>query len=41
MVKISANEKVILEVLNSCNRHIVKYGFRTRNIKDLKKVIEG
>ncbi len=33
-------EEVIKEVIESCNRHIKKYGFRSRSVKDLRKIIE-
>jgi hypothetical protein len=34
-------EEVIKEVIDSCNRHIKKYGFRKRSTADLRKIIEG
>ena len=34
-------EEVIKEVIESCNRHIKKYGFRSRSVKDLRKKIEA
>ena len=34
-------EEVIKEVIESCNRHIKKYGFRSRSTKELRKIIEG
>lgn len=34
-------EEVVKEVIESCNRHIKKYGFRNRNVKDLRKKIEA
>jgi len=34
-------EEVIREVIESCNRHIKKYGFRSRSTKDLRKIIEA
>ena len=34
-------EDVIKEVIASCNRHIKKYGFRSRTTKDLRKLIEA
>jgi hypothetical protein len=33
-------EDVIKEVIDSCDKHIKKYGFRTRTINDLRKSIE-
>lgn len=34
-------EEVIREVIESCDRHIKKYGFRSRSVKDLRKIIEA
>jgi hypothetical protein len=34
-------EDVIKEVIASCDRHIKKYGFRSRTTKDLRKLIEA
>jgi hypothetical protein len=34
-------EEIIKEVIESCNRHIKKYGFRSRSAKDLRKIIEA
>jgi len=34
-------EEVIKEVIESCNRHIKKYGFRKMNIKELDKICRG
>ncbi len=34
-------EEVIKEVIASCDRHIKKYGFRSRTTKDLRKLIEA
>ncbi|HLC36987.1 MAG TPA: hypothetical protein VJK05_05275 [archaeon] len=34
-------EEVIREVIESCDRHIRKYGFRSRSVKDLRKIIEA
>ena len=33
-------KKVLKSVIESCNNHIKKNGFRSRTIKDLKKEIE-
>ena len=30
-------DKVVREVIESCERHIKKYGFRSRSIKELRK----
>lgn len=34
-------EEIIKDVIESCNYHIKKEGFKSRTIKDLKKEIEG
>lgn len=34
-------DEVIREVINSTEKHIKKYGFRSRSVKDLRKIIEG
>jgi len=34
-------EEVIREVIESCERHIKKYGFRSRTVADLRKIIEA
>jgi hypothetical protein len=34
-------DEVIREVIESCERHIKKYGFRSRSVKELRKKIEG
>ena len=34
-------EEVVKEVIESCNRHIKKYGFRSRTLNDLRKKLEG
>jgi len=34
-------DEVIREVIASCDRHIRKYGFRTRTIAELRKKIEA
>lgn len=34
-------EEVIRDVINSTNRHVKKYGFRSRSIKDIRREIEG
>jgi len=34
-------DEVIKDVIESCNYHIKKNGFRSRTIKDIKKEIEG
>lgn len=33
-------EEIVKEVIASCDRHIKKYGFRSRTTKDLRKMIE-
>jgi len=40
-VEQEVKEEVIREVIESCNRHIKKYGFRSRSVKDLRKIIEA
>lgn len=39
-VEKEVKEEVIREMINSCNQHIKKYGFRSRSISDLRKTIE-
>jgi hypothetical protein len=34
-------EEVIKDVIASCNRHIKKYGFRSRTTKGIRKLIEA
>jgi len=34
-------EEIVKEVIASCDRHIKKYGFRSRTTKDLRKMIEA
>ena len=34
-------EEVVKEVIESCNRHIKKYGFRSRTLNDLREKLEG
>jgi hypothetical protein len=34
-------EELIKEVIESCERHIKKYGFRSRSIAELRKKIEA
>jgi len=34
-------DEVVREVIESCDRHIKKYGFRKRTVKDLRKLIES
>ncbi len=40
-VEPEVREKVVREVIESCERHIKKYGFRSRTTKDLRKLIEA
>jgi len=40
-VEPEVREEVIREVIESCDRHIKKYGFRSRSVKDLRKIIEA
>ena len=40
-VEPEVKEEIIREVIESCNRHIKKYGFRSRSVKDLRKIIEA
>ncbi|MEW6295352.1 MAG: hypothetical protein AB1467_03605 [Candidatus Diapherotrites archaeon] len=40
-VEPEVKEDVIREVIESCDRHIKKYGFRSRSVKDLRKIIEA
>ena len=34
-------EEIVKEIIASCDRHIKKYGFRSRTTKDLRKLIEA
>ncbi|MFH0715019.1 MAG: hypothetical protein V1847_05120 [Candidatus Diapherotrites archaeon] len=34
-------DEVVREVIESCERHIKKYGYRTRTASQLRKLIEG
>ncbi|MFH1234004.1 MAG: hypothetical protein V1493_00110 [Candidatus Diapherotrites archaeon] len=34
-------EEIIKEVIESCDRHIKKYGFRSRSVEELRKTIEA
>ena len=34
-------EEVVKEVIESCDRHIKKYGFRGRSVAEMRKKIEG
>ncbi|MFH1586368.1 MAG: hypothetical protein ABID38_00765 [Candidatus Diapherotrites archaeon] len=34
-------DELIREVIASTERHIKKYGFRSRSVNDLRKIIEG
>lgn len=34
-------DELIKEIVDSCNRHVKKYGFRSRTVKDLRKKIEA
>ena len=34
-------EEIVKEIIASCDRHIKKYGFRSRTTKDLRKMIEA
>ncbi len=40
-VEPEVKEEVIKEVIESCNRHIKKYGFRKMSIKELDKICRG
>lgn len=40
-VEKEVKEEVIKEVIESCNRHIKKYGFRTTTLKELDKLCRG
>lgn len=40
-VEKEVKEEVIKEMLESCNIHIKKYGFRSNNLADLKKELES
>lgn len=33
-------DEIVKEVIESCNRHMKKYGFRSRTTFDLRKIIE-
>ena len=40
-VEPEVKEEVIREVIESCDRHIKKYGFRKMTVKELDKVCRG
>lgn len=40
-VEPEVREEVIKEAIESCKRHIKKYGFRSRTVEDIRKIIEG
>ncbi len=40
-VEPEVKEEVIREVIESCDRHIKKYGFRKMSIKELDKLCRG
>ena len=40
-VDMEVKEEIVKEVIASCDRHIKKYGFRSRTTKDLRKLIEA
>jgi hypothetical protein len=40
-VEREVKEEVIKEIIESCDKHIKKYGFRNRTTTDLKKIIEA
>jgi len=40
-VEPEVREEIVREVIKSCDRHIKKYGFRSRGTKDLRKIIEA
>ena len=40
-VEPEVREEVVREVIESCDRHIKKYGLRSRSVKDLRKIIEA
>ena len=40
-VEPEVKEKVIREVIESCDRHIKKYGFRKMSVKELDKLCRG
>ena len=40
-VEKEVKDEVIKEIIDSCNNHVKKYGFRTRSIKELRKKIEA
>ncbi len=40
-VEKEVKEDVIKDMLESCNKHIKKYGFRSSNMADLKKELES
>lgn len=39
-VERETREEIIKEVIDSCDNHIKKYGFRSRSLKDIRKSIE-
>jgi len=40
-VDCEVKDKVVKEVIESCARHIKKYGFRSRTMAELRKAIEA
>lgn len=40
-VESEVKEEVIREVIESCDRHIKKYGFRKMSVKELDKLCRG
>ena len=41
IVEMEVDEKAVKEVIDSCERHFKKYGFRSRTVAELRKKIEA
>lgn len=39
--KKEVREEVVREITESCNRHIKKYGFRKRSVKELDRLFRA
>ncbi|MCR4369176.1 MAG: DUF2683 family protein [archaeon] len=40
-VEPQVSEEAVREIIESCNRHVKKYGFRARSVAQLRKKIEA
>jgi len=40
-VEKEVKDEIVKEIIDSCNRHMKKYGFKSTTIKQLRKEIEG